>query len=66
MKAYVADGAQSVSRRKDAGHPDPALQQKVIAGFNSGWLQGKGLMTTSDEGLQLQSRVIELAKDAGY
>jgi len=66
VKAYVADGAQSVSRRKDAGHPDPVLQQKVVAGFNSGWLQGKGLMTTSDEGLQLQSRVIELAKDAGY
>jgi ABC-type Fe3+ transport system substrate-binding protein len=66
VKAYLDDGAQSVSRRKDAGHPDPALQQKIVAGFESGWLQGKGLMTTSDEGLRLQSRVIELAKDAGY
>jgi ABC-type Fe3+ transport system substrate-binding protein len=66
VKAYLDDGALSVSRRKDASHPDPALQQKIIAGFESGWLQGKGLMTTSDEGLRLQSRVIELAKDAGY
>jgi ABC-type Fe3+ transport system substrate-binding protein len=66
MKDYLQDGDQSVSRRKDAVYPDAALQQKIIAGFSRGWLAGKGLITTSDEGLELQNRVIELAKEAGY
>ena len=66
VKAYWESGELSVSRRKDASHPDPAYQQKAIAGFRDGWLQGKGLMTTSDEGLALQNKVIELAHAAGY
>jgi ABC-type Fe3+ transport system substrate-binding protein len=66
VRSYTATGQQSVSRRKDATHPDPDFQNKVLAGFEAGWLQGKGLMTDSDEGLRLQRKVIELARQAGY
>ncbi len=63
---FTATGIRSVSRRKDASHPDPDVQKKVLAGFQEGWLHGKGMMTESDEGLRLQRRVIELAREAGY
>ena len=66
VRSYIATGQQSVSRRKDAINPDPDLQKKTLAGFEAGWLQGKGLMTDSDEGLRLQRKVIELARQAGY
>ena len=66
VKFFWATGEASVSRRKDVGHPDPAFQKKVIEGFQEDWLQGKGMMTSSDEGLRLQLRVIALAKEAGY
>ena len=66
MRSYTATGLQSVSRRKDASHPDPALQKQVLAGFEASWLQGKGLMTDGDEGLRLQRKVIEIAHQAGY
>lgn len=66
VKSYIATGQQSVSRRKDAANPDPELQKKTLAGFEAGWLQGKGLMTDSDEGLRLQRKVIEIARHAGY
>ncbi|MGH7035281.1 MAG: ABC transporter substrate-binding protein, partial [Stellaceae bacterium] len=66
VRSYIATGQQSVSRRKDAGNPDPDLQKKTLAGFEAGWLQGKGLMTDSDEGLRLQRKVIEIARHAGY
>jgi hypothetical protein len=65
-RAYTATGQASVSRRKDAANPDPELQKQVLAGFEAGWLKGKGLMTDSDEGLRLQTKVIELARQAGY
>jgi ABC-type Fe3+ transport system substrate-binding protein len=63
---FTATGVRSVSRRKDASHPDPEVQKKVLTGFLEDWLQGKGMMTESDEGLRLQRRVIELAREAGY
>lgn len=66
MRSYTATGLQSVSRRKDAANPDPAFQKQVLAGFEAGWLQGKGLMTDGDEGLRLQQKVIEVAHQAGY
>jgi ABC-type Fe3+ transport system substrate-binding protein len=66
VRAYTATGQASVSRRKDSAHPDPELQKQVLAGFEAGWLQGKGLMTDSDEGLRLQTKVIEIARQAGY
>ena len=66
VKAYWKTGAESVSRRKDAGHPDPAFQQKAVKDFLSGWMNGKGLMTTSDVGLRLQKKVMKIAKDHGY
>lgn len=66
VKSYIATGQQSVSRRKDAANPDPELQKKTLAGFEAGWLQGKGLMTDSDEGLRFQRKVIEIARHAGY
>jgi len=66
VRSYTATGQASVSRRKDATHPDPAFQKQVLAGFDAGWLQGKGLMTDSDEGLRLQRKVIEAARQAGY
>ncbi len=66
VRSFSATGEASVSRRKDASNPDPDLQKKVLAGFDSGWLQGKGMMTDSDEGLRLQRKVIEIARQAGY
>jgi ABC-type Fe3+ transport system substrate-binding protein len=66
VRSFTATGEASVSRRKDSTNPDPELQKRVIAGFEAGWLQGKGLMTDSDEGLRLQRKVIELARQAGY
>ncbi|HEV8014488.1 MAG TPA: extracellular solute-binding protein [Stellaceae bacterium] len=66
VRDYTATGERSVSRRKDAAHPDPDFQQATLAGFAAGWLQGKGLMTDSDEGLRLQRKVIEIARQAGY
>lgn len=66
VRAYTATGQASVSRRKDAANPDPDLQKKVLAGFAAGWLKGKGLMTDSDQGLRLQTKVIEIARQAGY
>lgn len=66
VKNFTTTGIRSVSRRKDASHPDPAVQKEVLAGFQNSWLQGKGMMTESDEGLRLQRRVIEIAHQAGY
>lgn len=66
VRGYWKTGEESVSRRKDAGHPDPAFQQKAIKGFHDDWLSGKGLMTTSDEGLALQKKVVAIGKAAGY
>jgi ABC-type Fe3+ transport system substrate-binding protein len=66
VRSYTATGQQSVSRRNDATHPDPDFQKATLAGFAAGWLQGKGLMTDSDEGLRLQRKVIEIARQAGY
>jgi ABC-type Fe3+ transport system substrate-binding protein len=66
VKSYSSTGENSFSRRKDVVHPDPAAQAKAVAGFEKGWLQGKALMTDSDQGLKLQQKVIELAHDAGY
>ena len=66
VKGYWKSGAESVSRRKDASHPDPAFQTKAVKDFLAGWMHGKGLMTTSDEGLRLQKKVMKLAKEAGY
>jgi ABC-type Fe3+ transport system substrate-binding protein len=66
VKAFWSTGVQSTSRRKDVGHPDPAFRDRVISGFENGFLQGKGLMTDSDQGLKLQLKVIELAHAAGY
>ena len=66
VRSYTATGQQSVSRRKDATHPNPDFQKTTLAGFAAGWLQGKGLMTDSDEGLRLQRKVIEIARQAGY
>ena len=66
VKAYWASGEQTASRRKDVGHPDPAFQKAAIKSFEETWMKGKGLMSTSDEGLKLQQRVVALAKEAGY
>ena len=66
VKAYWKTGMEVVSRRTDVGHPDPAFRDRIIKGFHKNWMNGKGLMTTSDEGLRLQVRVIKIAKAAGY
>ncbi len=66
VKSYSSTGENSFSRRTDVGHPDPAAQQEAVMGFQNGWLKGKGLMTDSDEGLKLQQKVIEIAREAGY
>ena len=66
VKAYWKRGAEVASRRKDVGHPDPAFKAKTVKGFESGWMNGKGLMSTSDEGLRLQLLVIKAAKAAGF
>jgi hypothetical protein len=66
VRAFSATGEASVSRRRDSTNPNPELQKKVIAGFEAGWLQGKGMMTDGDEGLRLQRKVIEIARQAGY
>lgn len=66
VQAYWKIGSEVVSRRKDVGHPDPEFKARTVKEFEEGWMHGKGLMSTSDEGLRLQMLVVKTAKEAGY
>ena len=66
VNLFEIRGEDRISRRKDVAHPEPAFKEAGVANFLDRWMNGEGLLQTSDEALAWQRTVLDIGAEFGY